>query len=224
MKNYYIILGISPQANTDGVRQAFREKAKQYHPDKTGQEGTSFFQDITEAYEVLSDPKKRSEYNRRLQKKEDRPGSETIHRHRPEGNSESPPEDLFSRRFPFGGSPFQRDPVFDFGFSRRSGRTRARENPLDLEVILSAEEARHGFSTTLELPFTKVCPACRSASASDWLLTCRRCGGSGFLSQNHRVRLTLPGGIREGDRTEVPVQAQTGYRVLLRLHFRIHAS
>jgi len=226
MKNYYIILGISPQANAEGVRQAFREKAKQYHPDKTGQEGTSFFQDITEAYEVLSDPQKRSEYNRRLHQKEDRPGSGNKPRSRPAPPSESPPEDLFSRRFPFGGSPFHRDPFFDFGFSRRSGRTRTRENPpnLDLEVILSAEEARHGFSTTLELPFTKVCPACRGASASDRLLSCRRCGGSGFLSQGHRVRLTLPGGIREGDRTEIPVQAETGFRVLLRLHFRIQSS
>ncbi|MFW5854330.1 MAG: J domain-containing protein [Thermodesulfobacteriota bacterium] len=226
MKNYYIILGISPQANADGVRQAFREKAKQYHPDKTGQEGTSFFQDITEAYEVLSDPKKRSEYNRRLHKKEDRPGSENNPRSRPAPASESPPEDLFSGRFPFGGSPFDRDPFFDFRFGRRTGRTRPRENPpnLDLEVILSAEEARHGFSTTLELPFTKVCPACRGASASDLLLSCRRCGGSGFLSQDHRVRLTLPGGIREGDRTDIPVQAETGYRVLLRLHFRIQSS
>ena len=224
MKNYYIILGISPQANAEGVRQAFREKAKQYHPDKTGQEGTSFFQDITEAYEVLSDPNKRSEYNRRLQQEEDRAGSENHPRSRAASPSESPPEDLFSRRFPFGGSPFDRDPLFDFGFGRRSGRTRTREHPLDLEVILSDQEARQGFSTTLELPFTKICPACRGASASDRLLSCRRCGGSGFLSRDHRVRLTLPGGIQEGDRTDIPVQAETGYRVLLRLHFHIQSS
>jgi curved DNA-binding protein CbpA len=73
MKNYYLILGISPQANAEGVRRAFREKAKKYHPDKTGQEGTSFFQDITEAYEVLSDPGRRSEYNRKFDETEHRP-------------------------------------------------------------------------------------------------------------------------------------------------------
>lgn len=222
MKNYYIILGITPQANTDGIRQAFRQKAKQYHPDKTGQAGTSFFQDINEAYEVLSDPEKRSEYNRRLLKKEDR--SASANRPRPDAPPGPPPEDLFSRSFHFGQSPFDRDPFFDFLFSRRSGRTRIREHPLDLEVILSPEEARDGFSTVLELPFYKVCPACRGASASDRLLSCRRCGGKGIRSRYHRLRLTLSGPIRNDERTEIPVRAETGYRVLLRLHFRIQPS
>ncbi len=222
MKNYYIILGITPQTNPDGVRQAFRNKAKQYHPDKTGQEGTSFFQDITEAYEVLSDPEKRSEYNRRLREKEDR--SASVNRPRPADRSGPPPENLFSRSFHFGQSPFDRDPFFDTLFSRRSARTDIREHPLELEVILSPEEARDGFSTILELPLYNICPVCRGASAPDRLLSCRRCGGKGIRSLYHRLRLTLPGPIRNEERTDIPVRAETGYRVLLRLHFRIQSS
>lgn len=66
LKNYYIILGISPATSGEGVRGAFRRLAKKFHPDKAGGERTAFFQDITEAYEVLSDPEKRKLYNQKL--------------------------------------------------------------------------------------------------------------------------------------------------------------
>jgi DnaJ-class molecular chaperone len=66
LKNYYIILGISPTTSAEGVRGAFRQLAKKFHPDKAGGERTAFFQDITEAYEVLSDPEKRKLYNQKL--------------------------------------------------------------------------------------------------------------------------------------------------------------
>lgn len=229
MKNYYIILGISPHENPDGIRQAFRNKAKKYHPDKTGQEGTSFFQDITEAYEVLSDPEKRTEYNRRLHEDEARkpaPG-----RSPSRTPSKPSPIDPFPRNNPFGEPFFDRDPFFNMIFGRRSHWREAREDPLedfpqnhiDLEVILSPEEARDGFSSVLELPFSKACPVCRGAAAPEQLFFCRRCEGEGVLRQHHRVRLTLPGDIRDGGRMEIPVREETGFGVLLRLHFRIQS-
>lgn len=66
IKNYYIILGISPSASAEGIRGAFRQLAKKFHPDKAGCEKTAIFQDITEAYEVLSNPEKRKLYNQKL--------------------------------------------------------------------------------------------------------------------------------------------------------------
>ena len=66
LKNYYIILGIPPNSSAEGVRFAFRRLAKKFHPDKAGRERTALFQDITEAYEVLSDPEKRKVYNQKL--------------------------------------------------------------------------------------------------------------------------------------------------------------
>lgn len=86
LKNYYIILGISPTTNAEGVRCAFRQLAKKFHPDKIGGEQTAFFQDITEAYEVLSDPEKRKLYNQKLteEKKRQKTRSENVSR-RPVG-------------------------------------------------------------------------------------------------------------------------------------------
>ncbi len=60
-KNYYEILGIDKKADKDEVKKAFRKLAQKYHPDKGGSEDK--FKEITEAYSVLSDDKKRREYD-----------------------------------------------------------------------------------------------------------------------------------------------------------------
>ena len=61
MKDYYSILGVSKTASDEEIKKAFRKKAMKYHPDRGGDQAA--FQDINEAYSVLSDAKKRSEYD-----------------------------------------------------------------------------------------------------------------------------------------------------------------
>ena len=64
-RDYYEVLGVNRDASEDDVRRAFRRLARQYHPDVNRDEGASArFKEINEAYEVLSDPQKRSAYDR----------------------------------------------------------------------------------------------------------------------------------------------------------------
>ena len=65
-KDYYIILGVSRSESGSGIHKAFRNLARTYHPGRVGPVGTRRFQDITEAYRVLSDPQKRRDYNKSL--------------------------------------------------------------------------------------------------------------------------------------------------------------
>ena len=60
-KNYYDILGVDKKASKEEVKKAFRKLAQKHHPDKGGDEAK--FKEITEAYSVLSDEKKRREYD-----------------------------------------------------------------------------------------------------------------------------------------------------------------
>jgi chaperone protein DnaJ len=62
MKDYYEILGIDKKANNDEIKKAYRKLAKKYHPD-LNQGNEEKFKEIVEAYEVLSDDKKRNEYD-----------------------------------------------------------------------------------------------------------------------------------------------------------------
>ena len=68
-KNYYDILGVSVKATLDEITAAKNLLAKRYHPDvnmKLGVDTTEQMQEILEAYRILSDPKKRSEYDREI--------------------------------------------------------------------------------------------------------------------------------------------------------------
>lgn len=62
MKDYYSILGVTKSASPDDIKRAYRRMASQYHPDKQGGD-TAKFQEIEEAYRVLSDPESRSAYD-----------------------------------------------------------------------------------------------------------------------------------------------------------------
>lgn len=65
-RNYYDVLGVSRKASDDEIKKAFRQKAKQYHPDANPDNpvAEARFKEVNEAYEVLSDEEKRSAYNR----------------------------------------------------------------------------------------------------------------------------------------------------------------
>ena len=62
-KNYYLILGITENASREDIRAAFRQRAMELHPDRSGMESGPF-QDVQEAYSVLGDPERRRQYDR----------------------------------------------------------------------------------------------------------------------------------------------------------------
>jgi curved DNA-binding protein CbpA len=65
-KDYYAALGVGRAEGVSRIQEAYRRLAKQCHPDRAGEQGTGKFQEIQEAYEVLSDPRKRESYDASL--------------------------------------------------------------------------------------------------------------------------------------------------------------
>jgi curved DNA-binding protein CbpA len=63
VKDYYAALGIDRRESFTGIHKAYRQLAKECHPDRVGGQGTQRFQEVQEAYEVLSDPGKRKKYD-----------------------------------------------------------------------------------------------------------------------------------------------------------------
>src|SRR5688572_19468671 len=66
-RTYYMILGVSHTESPSGIRAAYRDRARRLHPDVAGDGATSAFQELTEAYGVLSDPERRLAYNASLE-------------------------------------------------------------------------------------------------------------------------------------------------------------
>jgi curved DNA-binding protein CbpA len=65
--NYYVLLGVSQDADPDTIRSAFRARARQYHPDAGEGSSVDRFREILTAYETLNDPNRRGNYDRLLQ-------------------------------------------------------------------------------------------------------------------------------------------------------------
>jgi len=69
MSDYYQILGVTKIASLDEIKSQYRKLALVYHPDKNGSSGNEKFKEITEAYKILSDPKKRKSYDKSVPRK-----------------------------------------------------------------------------------------------------------------------------------------------------------
>jgi molecular chaperone DnaJ len=169
--DFYEVLGVSRTASADDIKRAYRALARRHHPDVADNkaEAEHRFKEINEAYEVLSDPQKRAQY--------DRYGAV--------GNGAGMGQGFGD--FGFGGSGF--GDIFDIFFGdrmgarpqqqRRAGPSRGSDLRYDLEISL--EEAFGG--TTREVQFNHLaqCDECKGSGAAPGTLVsaCDRCGGSG---------------------------------------------
>lgn len=118
LKNYYVILGIPTDASLEQIRSAYRQQVKELHPDHYG-EDSGPFREVQEAYKVLSDSERRRNYDRDLQKQQQR--------HR--GNVGRTPD-------PFGSAPIE-----EVTPSRRPVVEEVFEHPPRAQRAQSVEEA-----------------------------------------------------------------------------------
>ncbi len=196
-KDYYKILGVSRNESPEGIRSAFRRLAKKYHPDKAGPEAKDRFQDVQEAYEVLSHPQKRTSYDRKLDFQER--GFHSARRspiYDANFGGSSLFSEFFGRRATSGKWP-------NYGYESRPYRS-SRPQP-DMILVLSRKEAREGGSVEARVPFYSPCPYC-GGSGEDWFFPCMHCFGEGLVRQTKRVRFHIPVGIQDGTIIEVPLQ------------------
>lgn len=228
IKDHYKTLGVKRNVDESEIRNAFRQLAKKYHPDICGEQQTRRFQEILEAYSVLSNPESRVCYNRSLVKA-DRPADAGVIRKgvvRPENTARLRP-----LRPSFFGSPFgQRPPcraeqIFDLVFEDFPGRGRAgrripRQGPLDVEVELSKEEAGRGGILPLPYPGLAPCRSCGGRGLTGgWV--CLGCNGRGMEQIQKTVRIKVPAGVADGSTLEVPTGDFGNPGAFLRIRIRV---
>ena len=223
-KDYYLILGIPRGENVRGIQDAFRELAKKYHPDRAGPAATPRFQDIQEAYEVLSNPEKRTLYNHEL----DQDQIEVKSRPEPIFSRPQPePEPLIPRRrsvlHDFATIRPGFEPLFERFVRNFTGENipkGERLEPLNVELVLSPEEAARGVTVPLGVPALYRCRRC-GGSGRDWLFPCLDCGGQGTIEEEETVRIRIPAMIRDRAVVEVPIHGLGIHNFFLRLYIRI---
>ncbi len=180
-KDYYNILGVGKNASQDEIKKAFREKAHKFHPDKQGGDEAKF-KELNEAYQVLGDQKKRSQY--------DQFGSSFDHQ--PTGGAYNGQG--------FGGFNINMDDLGDifggfgdiFGFSGNSGSGRRHSRRgSDIQIVLTVDfmESVFGVEKEISLKKTVECSRCHGEGMEPGseIITCKTCGGKGRVIKSQRT-------------------------------------
>ena len=176
-RDYYEILNVQKGAGLDEIKKAYRKVAMQYHPDRNpgDKAAEEKFKEAAEAYEVLSDSEKRSQY--------DRYGHAGLNANGRGFSGNMNMDDIFSQFGDIFG-----DDIFGsfFGGGRRGGgggsRPRGvRGSNLRIKLKLTYEEIARGVTKNIKVKKHVVCQVCSGSGAKDKgsIQTCHTCGGSG---------------------------------------------
>ncbi len=185
-KDYYKSLGIDKKASKDDIKKAFYKLASKHHPDKGGDE--SKFKEVNEAYQILSDEKKRKEYDMYGQTFNGGGSSQSGYSNTYGGFN---PQD-------FQGMQFDMDDLGDifgdmfggFGFGGFGDRQR-RGRDISMEIEVSFKEAVFGTERNVVINRTSKCATCKGAGGdvSGGKVTCTKCNGKGRLYEEKRTIL-----------------------------------
>ncbi|MCS7297508.1 MAG: molecular chaperone DnaJ [Bacteroidia bacterium] len=163
-KDYYAILGVGRDADLETIKRAYRRLALQYHPDRNpgNREAEERFKEISEAYEVLSDPEKRRQYDLFGHVGGSAPTSESIFA--------QTVEEIFQSFFGGGRS------------SRRPSAVQGKDVKVTLELTL--EEIASGVQKEIEYLRDEACSACRGTGSAERIPPqgCPTCGGTGQVA------------------------------------------
>ncbi|MFI5310555.1 MAG: molecular chaperone DnaJ [Gemmatimonadales bacterium] len=192
-KDYYGVLGVSDKASQEEIKKQYRRLAKQHHPDRNKSETKSAdrFKEISEAYQVLGDEKKRKQYDemRRLgafdsfTRGSPRGGGG---RARPSGASDGGGAGGRPEDFDVGGIGGLGDLFASMFGGARNQRPAGPEAGQSIETTLEIpfRTAALGGKVPIELEVNEECPTCGGSGAAKGakIQTCPECGGRGTIS------------------------------------------
>ncbi|MBR1443056.1 MAG: molecular chaperone DnaJ [Firmicutes bacterium] len=193
-RDYYEVLGIAKGATDADIKKAYRKLAKKYHPDANpgNKEAEEKFKEISEAYEVLSDPQKRQTY--------DQFGHAAFSGGGGGGaggfggfSGGVDMGDIFESFF--GGSGFG-DIFGGGGRSRRNGPEQGSN--LLYNLTITFEEAVFGCKKEITFPHEESCPDCKGTGAKPGTHpeSCKRCGGSGQVRETKQTMFGMMSNVR----------------------------
>ncbi|SEM49682.1 molecular chaperone DnaJ [Ligilactobacillus sp. WC1T17] len=176
----YDVLGVSKDASADEIKKAYRKLSKKYHPDLNHEPGAEAkFKEVNEAYEILSDPQKKAQYDQF-------------------GSMGGQGQDFggfggqgFGDFSGFGGFSDIFDSFFGGGGASRNPNAPRQGSDLQYEMNLTFEEAIFGKTTEIQYTRDETCDTCHGNGARPGTSpqTCSRCGGRGFIQVQRQTPL-----------------------------------
>jgi DnaJ-class molecular chaperone len=223
-RSYYMVLGVPPTENPGGIRQAFRELVKRYHPDRAGETGLRCFHEIVDAYRTIVDPERRRRYDQGLSHAESTSDMAAVSiALYPAMTSPTPlPQVTSSIRCSCRGHA-----AFEAALARVVRGQNGRDAPgdgswqgIDVQAVLSPDDAARGGSAFLSVPSYGPCPTC-FGSGREGRFDCVTCDGSRVLERDETVRVVLTPPVADAMLMDVPLRGLGVHHFYLRLHLRV---
>lgn len=216
-KNYYDILGVAKGAAEKDIKSAYRKLARKWHPDANPQnqkQAEEKFKDITEAYEVLGDPEKRRKYD--VLGSDWQQAAREAEQQRSYRQAQQDATNFTNMGAGSGaaGATGFSD-FFDMFFSGIGKRGAAgpsfgeRGQDLETTIDLTLAETYEGGKKSVSLQLEDACPRC-GGTGTDRNRICAQCHGTGRIIESKRFDVTIPKGVREGQRIRLAGQGGTG--------------
>lgn len=233
-RDYYDVLGVGKDSSKDEIKKAYRKLARKYHPDVNKEDDAADkFKEAKEAYEVLSDEQKRTQYDQF-------------------GHAGAQNQGFGGGAQDFGGFGDIFDMFFGGGGRRRDPNAPQQGADLQYTMTLEFEEAIFGKETDIRIPKEENCETCNGSGAkpgtkvntcshcngSGQLNTeqntpfgrvvnrrvchhcngsgkivpekCTTCGGAGKVKKHNKIHITIPAGIDEGQQVRVSGKGEAG--------------
>ncbi|MDD3012253.1 MAG: J domain-containing protein [Candidatus Gastranaerophilales bacterium] len=235
-KEYYQILGIKPSAAQKEVKVAYRALARKYHPDvnKGNKLSEEKFKEIGEAYFVLSDEKKRKQYDLLKgynQVKNEENASQQTKKRASDAYTEKSEEKSTTEKTSKPNKEPQHDKSFNDVFNefldnvfnknnfteppssqpkpKQTGASKKRGDDIMADISISIAEAHNGTTRKVNILHTDPCGQCKGTKLTNGS-TCIICNGKGEVTNHKKINVKIPTNVKEGSKIRIPYEGNKG--------------
>lgn len=221
-KNYYDILGVTPDSDDVEIKSAYRKLARKYHPD-VNPNSAELFKEITQAYDILSHKDKRKQYDilNGFFKSEHKQNKNTSHQAEQQYRSKSfenhtpPKQEVPPKKSNEDFSKKINDIFEEFKKTKqKTAKQQEKSTPLKGEdiyadITITLTESVKGTSRTINVMHTEHCPLCKGRKFINGA-KCTVCSGKGEVSDHKKITVKIPKNIKNGAKLRVAEQGNAG--------------
>ncbi len=210
MKNYYSILGVTPDSDDAEIKSAYRRLARKFHPD-VNPSGAEMFKDISEAYETLSDPKKRLQYDTingffkssKQQEKQHTSPKQSQNEYKKQTSYNKSSKAEFSKKI--------NDLFEEFVKQKPTKEKPTPKNGDDIfeEISISLRDAIKGTERVVNVMHTTQCSKCKGRKFINGA-KCSLCKGSGERCEHRKITVKIPKNVKNNTKLRISGEGNPG--------------
>lgn len=222
-KNYYEILGVTPNSSDAEIKCAYRRLARKYHPD-VNPNSTELFKEITEAYDTLCHVERRKQYDilngffkteetkTSGKKAEEEYRSKTLEHEETQHKTSVPPKkqkEDFSKKINEIFEEFKKSSTTSNPQKKKEKAQPVKGEDIYTDISITISESVKGTTRTVNVMHSEQCPLCRGRKFINGA-KCSVCSGKGDVSSHRKITVKIPKDIKNGAKLRIPEEGNAG--------------